>query len=281
MACFTTKRFACCGAPEVTDWGRVAIRVDQAHEALGHRTFEAEGAVFITNPTLPDIHVANYVRSVTTDAPDAIDRLLARAEREFAGCPHRCFEVDLDTPPAFEARLVFEGYEARGFVLMVLEGDLQGAAKAADLGLAGDEGGWTAADRLKRLDWAEARTKIGLAPLPEVGDRLALAARLKTPPDRKWLAYADGEARGMASAWNVDAVGQVEDVFVEPRYRHRGLATALIHHCVADCRAQGAGAIVIVADAGDTPQTMYAAMGFRPVATKRRYVRYARSHSNT
>jgi GNAT superfamily N-acetyltransferase len=268
------KRSASSAAADMTDWARAAIRVDQTHEALGHRTFGAEGAVFISNPALPDIHVANYVRSVTVGTPDAIERLLAKAEREFAGCPHRCFEVDLDTPPAFEAKLVHGGYEPRGFVLMVLEGELQGHAKTVDLALADDERSWAAADRLKRLDWAEARAKVGLAPLLGVGDRLALVARLKTPPDRKWLAYVDGAARGMSSVWDVGGFGQVEDVFVEPGYRHRGIATALIHHCIADCRSRGAGAVVIVADAADTPQTMYAAMGFRPVATKRRYVLY-------
>ena len=261
----------------MTDWARAAIRVDQAHEALGHRLFEADGAHFISNPALPDIHVANYARSVTAATPQAIERVLTRADREFAGCPHRCFEVDLDSPPAFEARLVRDGYDARGFVLMVLEGDLHGSRrKTAEMAVAADEPSWAAADRLKRLDWAEAREKMGLAPLPRVGDRLALASRLKTPPDRKWLAWVDGEARGMASAWEIDGLGQVEDVFVEPAYRHRGIATALIHHCVADCRARGAGAVVIVADAADTPQHMYAAMGFRPVATKRRYVLYPR-----
>ena len=263
---------------DVTDWGRVAIRVDQAHEALGHRTFEAAGAVFVRNPELPDIHTANYARSVRADAPEEIEELLARAESEFSGCPHRCFEVDLDTPPPFEGRLVFEGYEARDFVLMVLEGELQGQARAADLRLVTDERGWTEADRLKKLDWAEARAKLGREPLPRVGERLALVARLKTPPDRKRLVYVDGEARGMASDWDgVDGAGQVEDVFVAPAYRHRGFATALIHRCVAECRARGSNAVVIVADAGDTPQAMYAAMGFRPVATKRRYVVYPKS----
>ena len=263
---------------DVTDWGRVAIRVDQEHEALGHRTFKAAGAVFVTNPELPDIHVANYARSVRADSSDEIDEVLARAEREFAGCPHRCFEVDLDTPPTFEGRLVFEGYEARDFVLMVLEGDLDGRPKEADLRLADDPTGWAGADRLKKLDWHEARAKLGRDPLPKVGERLARLARLKTPPVRKWLAYVDGEARGMASTWDgVDGAGQVEDVFVEPEYRHRGLATALIHRGVADCRERGSSAVVIVADAGDTPQTMYAAMGFRHVATKRRYVLYPRT----
>jgi GNAT superfamily N-acetyltransferase len=263
----------------MTDWGRAAIRVDQAHEALGHRTFEAAGAVFVRNPALPDIHVANYARTVTAADPVAIEQLLARAEREYAGCPHRCFEVDLDTPPAFEGRLIRDGYERREFVLMMLEGDLRVRPRPVDLRLADDEKSWRAADRLKRLDWAEAREKAGLGAFPRVGARLALASRLKTPPDRKWLAYVDGEARGMASVWNADGLGQVEDVFVEPAYRHRGLATALIHHGVADCRERGAGAMVIVADAGDTPRHMYAAMGFRPVATKRRYVLYPSSLS--
>ena len=259
----------------MTDWGRVVIRVDQAHEALGHRSFVVAGAVFVTNPELPDIHVANYVHSVTASSPGEIDGLLALAEREFAGCPHRCFEVASDTPPPFEGRLISDGYEARNFVMMVLEGELEGRPKDAELRLATDDQDWTAADRLKKLDWAEARAKLGRDPLPAVGESLARLARLKTPPDRKWLAYVDGQARGMASVWDgLDGDGYVEDVFVEPAYRHRGLATALMHRCVADARARGVGALMLVADAGDTPQTMYAAMGFRHVATKRRYVRY-------
>jgi predicted N-acetyltransferase YhbS len=60
-------------------------------------------------------------------------------------------------------------------------------------------------------------------------------------------------------------------LFVEAAFRHRGLATALIHHCVRRCREAGAGPVVIVADPDDTPKHMYAAMGFRPVATKRDY----------
>ena len=263
---------------DVTDWGRVAIRVDQEHEGLGHRSFSAAGAVFVRNPELPDIHVANYARSVRANSPEEIEAVLARAEREYAGCPHRCFEVDLDTPTAFEARLVLEGYESREFALMVLEGPLEGRPKAAELRIAADPRGWAEADRLKKLDWLEARARLGRDPLPKVGQRLARLARLKTPPDRKWLVYVDGEARGMASAWDgMDGAGQVEDVFVEPEYRHCGLGTALIHRCVADCRRQGSNAVVIVADAGDTPQKMYAAMGFRHVATKRRYVLRPRS----
>lgn len=84
----------------------------------------------------------------------------------------------------------------------------------------------------------------------------------------------DGKPRAYCASWaGVDGVGQVDDLFTHPDFRRRGLASALIHRCVADCREHGAKAVVIVADPADTPRRMYAAMGFRPVAIKREYWR--------
>ena len=98
--------------------------------------------------------------------------------------------------------------------------------------------------------------------------------RIKSPPVRFWLAYLDGEPRAYFASWEgTEGVGQVEDLFTHPDFRHRGLATALIHHCVADARAHGAGPVVIVADPTETPKRIYAAMGFRPVAVKRSYLK--------
>ena len=65
---------------------------------LGNERFEAEGAVFIRNRAIPALHDANHVARVTAATPEAIERLLARVEREFAGLPHRRFDVDADTP---------------------------------------------------------------------------------------------------------------------------------------------------------------------------------------
>ena len=90
---------------------------------------------------------------------------------------------------------------------------------------------------------------------------------------RYWLAYVDGVPRGfLGSLVDADGMGQVEDLYVEPEVRHRGLATALIHRAVADCRARGAGPVLIVSDAGDTPKVMYAAMGFRPLLVEHKYL---------
>ena len=71
----------------------------------------------------------------------------------------------------------------------------------------------------------------------------------------------------------MNGVGQVENLFTHPDYRNRGIATALIHHCVADARAKGAGPVVIVADPTDTPKNIYARMGFRPVAVVGHYLK--------
>jgi predicted GNAT family acetyltransferase len=73
----------------------------------------------------------------------------------------------------------------------------------------------------------------------------------------------------------VNGIGQVEDLFTHPDFRHRGIATALIAHCVADARARGAGPVLITADPLDTPKQMYAAMGFRPFSVTRNYFKSA------
>jgi predicted GNAT family acetyltransferase len=89
-----------------------------------------------------------------------------------------------------------------------------------------------------------------------------------------WLAFVHGEPVAYFNSWaGIDGVGQVEDLFTHPDYRRRGVATALIHHCVAECRRQGAGPVVIVADPTDTPKQIYSAMGFRPIAVCTHYLK--------
>jgi GNAT superfamily N-acetyltransferase len=86
------------------------------------------------------------------------------------------------------------------------------------------------------------------------------------------MAYVDDAPVGFFNAWEgIDRLGQVEDLYVLPEFRHRGIATALIHRCVAEARARGAGPIEICADPAETPKEIYAAMGWRPIAVCRQY----------
>lgn len=257
-----------------TDLALRALAVNQANLALGHDVFTADGATFVRNAKYRRIYDANHVANVTASAPAEIERLLRRVETEFAHCAHRKFHVDFKTPPAFEARLHLDGYQLSHSLVMLLEGDLLGAPKPCDIRPVDSDAAWAAFDDLHAVDWAEYAARTGARGDHMVGIDMARTQTLKSPPVRYWLAYADGEPRGYFNSWaGIDGVGQVESLFVQAEYRHRGIATALIHHCVADARAHGAGPVVIVADASDTPKRMYAAMGFRPVALKREYLK--------
>ncbi len=253
-----------------------ACDVNAANLALGHEAFDVPGARFVRDPRIPDIHDANHVTAITAATPREIEALFERAEREFAGFGQRIFHAGHRTPPAFEARLRLEGYERTDALVMLLEGPLRGEPQPCDIRPVTSDADWDALVAMSDLDWAEYETRKERSEGASVGRHMAMAKRWKCPPVRYFMAYAEGEPRGYFNAWEgIDGVGQVEDLFVHPDWRHRGIATALIHRCVADARAHGAGPVVIVADPTDTPKHMYAAMGWVPVAVKRAYRRTA------
>jgi GNAT superfamily N-acetyltransferase len=252
---------------------RRAWSVDMLNLALGHRTFEAEGATFVVDPRLPSIYDANFMYDIQASSDAEIDRLLDRARQEYAHCPRLTFRLAPWSSPALESRLGLIGLEQTRSLVMLLEGDLVGQALPHDLRPLEGDAGWSAFGELKRADWDEhAATTDQASQRWEVPDGLTAAARLKCPPVSYTMAYADGRPVGFCNAWaGIDGVGQVEDLFVLPEYRHRGIATALIHHCVAQARMHGAGPVVICANLAETPKSMYAAMGWRPLAVCRQY----------
>jgi predicted GNAT family acetyltransferase len=95
---------------------------------------------------------------------------------------------------------------------------------------------WEAYAELHAIDWHEniERTKRPLedAAVPE---QMRATHRAKQPPVQYWLAYVEGRPVAYFNSWGgIDGVGQVEYLFTHPEFRHRGIATAVIHHCVAD-----------------------------------------------
>lgn len=272
------------GSSRVTSESLVdrALEVNYALLALGHETFEAEGAVFVRSPETPVVWNANYISHATASTPDEIERLLVQAEREYPSTDRISFETDYRTPPELEARLSLEGYEEEETLVMLLEGELRGGEKAVEIRQIESEEQWEQYAALQRLDWKETREKAALEADEGVALQLMEARRKKSPAARFWMAYVDGEPSAYLYSWEgIDGVGQVEELFTHPDFRHQGLATALINHCVADVRERGAGPVVIAADPTDTPKVMYAAMGFRPVALKRTWRSASREPSDS
>jgi GNAT superfamily N-acetyltransferase len=251
---------------------RHALAVNQSMFALGNETFEADGGVFVRNRELPLMRDANHVAHVTARTPKEIDRLLARVEREFAGLPHRRFDLDPLTPPEFEARLVCDGYRPHEMLYQLLEGELRLPAKPHDVRVVDSDAAWRDYEELNRIDWEMYNETLDDNSGRWTADVMFRNRRIKSPPARFWLAYVEALPVSFLASWEgTEGVGLVDDISTHAEYRHRGLATALIHRGVADCRSRGAGPVVVVADPHDTPREMYEALGFRPVAIKRIY----------
>ena len=251
---------------------RSAWRVNMLNLAMGHRTVVSDLATFVVNPIITAIYDANFMYDISASSDAQIDALLSQARSEYAHARMLTFRLTPWSPPSLEARLALIGIEQTRTLCLLLEGDLRGSHQTQDLRPIETDDDWQSFRELKRAEWTEHVSPAEAGRGWEVPDGLAAAARLKCPPVRYTMAYVEGRPVGFFNSWaGVDGMGQVEDLFVLPDHRHRGIATALIHHCVDEARQQGVGPIVICANVADTPKAMYAAMGWQPIGVFRQY----------
>jgi GNAT superfamily N-acetyltransferase len=250
----------------------LALDVDAAALTLGSETFQAAHATFARNRDAPLIYDANHVFAVTASTQAEMDELLARAGEEYSGFGHRRFDVDFRAHPGVAARLALEGYERSEGLVMLLEGELRARPRHYDIRPVTGDAAWADFAALKLSDWNERQQRRGYPAEPGVAGQMVALARAKHPRVQYFIAYAESRPAAFFSSFpGFEGVGQVEDLFTLPEFRRRGLATALIARCVADCRRRGAKHVVIIAGPADTPKQMYAAMGFEPVALQAQY----------
>ena len=246
----------------------------EGYYELGCEVRDEPLARFVRNVDAPHIYDVNFAAFVRAGTSIEIASVLERADDLFDGLRHRVFHIDPWTPPAFEAQLALEGFEFEDELQLLLEGELQGAhdPPAIDIRLVESDKDWSTVRRLARLDHEEqARRQVHPLWDEEVSSEMVATKRLKAPALRFWLARAGEADCAFLSSWpGANGVGKVEDLFTHPDFRHRGIASALIVHCVRDVRERGAGPVLIGALPNDTPMRMYAAMGFRPFCVTHR-----------
>jgi GNAT superfamily N-acetyltransferase len=245
--------------------GRIASAFVGWH-ALGHEVADAFGARFVRSPSTPRIYDANFV-SLVSAGESEVDAIFDEAERRFAGLAHRHAVTGPATPQAFLARLALERYRPDPTLQLVLSGALLGPEPGPfTIRPVDTDADWTTCAAFRRLDMDEGRARAGDPPHPPVvSEEMTAALRAKSPAVHFCFAAVEGRDVACFSSWvGPDALGLVENLFTHPDYRRRGIARALIHHCVAACREAGAREVLIGADPSDTPMQLYAAMGFRP-----------------
>lgn len=251
-----------------------ALITDAANFQLGNEVYTLLGATFVRNTRTPDIYDANHVADAHPQTKGEIDALLAAVETEYQASAHRRFDTDHRTPPELPARLALEGFERFDGLVFLLEGDLVGEARACDIRPVQTEADWEGYWELHLQNWLQHRERENKPPMEEIARSMLESHRAKQPPVQYFMAYVKEKPVAFFNSWaGVNGVGQVEDLFTASEHRKKGYATALIHHCVADARAKGAGPIVIAADPTDTPKEIYARMGWRPVALHTKYTK--------
>ncbi|MCP4006381.1 MAG: GNAT family N-acetyltransferase [bacterium] len=260
----------------------IPLRVAQGWDdylALGNQVQDTPLFRLVTSPDAPLIHDANYASRVRASSEDEIEAVLAQVEIEFAGLTHRRFVLDPLTPESFEARLVLEGYELNSELELLLEDELRAKPEPVAIRLVESETDWNVVLELTKLDIDESTAREGQKPYGiDVVQQLFERRRAKTPDVLTWLACADGVDCAYFSSWpGNNGIGKVEDLFTLPAFRHRGIATALIAHTVADARTRGADSVAIGARIDDSPRHMYAALGFRACFVQRAYLKRLKS----
>jgi GNAT superfamily N-acetyltransferase len=246
----------------------------EGYYELGCEVHDEPLARFVRDVDAPRIYDVNFAASVRAGTVAEIEAVLDRADEVFDGLQHRVFHLDPWTPPAFEARLMLDGFEFEDEIQLLLEDELVVPSPPPAVGtrLVQSDEDWSILRRLTRLDHEEqARREVHPLWDEEVTTEMVATKRAKAPDLRFWLARADGTDCAFLSSWpGANEVGKVEDLFTHPDFRNRGIGTALIVHCVRDVRERGAGPVLIGALPNDTPMRMYAAMGFRPFCVTHR-----------
>ena len=236
----------------------------RAHAALGNESIAGPNCIVLRNDDAPIVYDAN----VLMPGPKAdVATAFAFQDEALSDRPYRNVQTDPFTPPAFGAELSLRGYAINPTLQLLLEGDLLGPAPGEhDLRLAESDADWAVLTRLFRADHIKTDKKNGTNVYTEaLTDQMVGVHRRASAEINFYQAWVDGEAVAFFSSWpGRNGVGMVEDLFTLPAYRNRGIARALIHHCVSDARARGAGPVLIGAEPDDTPKNLYAGLGFAP-----------------
>lgn len=240
--------------------------LDEYHIRGAEVVEERQGRLFLRNDESEIVYDVNQVRRIDLPAAVSVDDLLADVEAFFHGRTYRCIRIDPRTSPAaLEARLLQDNWELNQTeLLLVAQGDLGGRPAAVEMREVEDEADWALLEQAFQLDYRHDS---------DLSRQMFLTTRRRYPFFTYTLAFVEGRAVGYFSHAAKGQFGYLENLFVEPEYRLRGIATALVHRAAALAREKGARTVFLPAFAFDTPKEMYRRMGFRPAFTVRGYLK--------
>ncbi|GAA4791923.1 hypothetical protein GCM10023200_28990 [Actinomycetospora chlora] len=234
---------------------------------LGATVTDLGDAVLVHRDGLPTSTFLHRLRPASSRELDGV----LEAAAGVAGEDVARIVLDPDAPPFVEAELRVRGWAVDHAVQLVLpvgvdvpglpDGPVRPAVEADRPALRA----------LFRADHVEEDERGRRPARSEERTDAIVAERWSLGPAVRWFVVDEGDGPvGFFASWGgARGVGVVEDLFVRADRRGRGYARALIATAVAAARADGAEEVVIGADPTDTPQRLYARLGFRPALVLR------------
>lgn len=196
-------------------------------------------------------------------------------EERFAHCEHRAVVTDCFTPPSFVARLAFDGYrEETPVIQMVLLDELTPIALTSiTLRVVNSNADWSCLKQLVEIDFKEG-LRTGHKELPlEVVRGIVDGYRRKSPVQQFFIDEIDDLPCAYGSAVECpNNLGMLEDFFTLPEFRGRGIASAIVSHCVGHLRKKASRSIFIGALMTERAKRLYAKLGFTPLMISREWV---------
>ena len=239
-------------------------------ESLGSASRQARHCRLVSDPGHPEIWAANHAASVRASTAGDIAETLDDIEAAFAQSPYRVVDTDAFTPPEFLAHLALEDWQEQpAAILMALRGQPSPVGPAGlDIRVVESDADAAELSRLHVLDAAESSHSA------EIAEGLHQMMRTKAAAGRIFLVRVGGQARAYALAVPAPGgFGFIDDVFTDPAFRRRGLASALVVHCARHLSGEGCETAFLTARVSDSPKRIYARLGFEPEMLVRRWVK--------
>lgn len=247
------------------------------HGQLGLTQYNLTYCKVVQDTANPDVWSSNKAYAVTAHTDNDIERLMGEVDGVSATLLYRHFVVDPFTPPAFAAYLALNDYlEQATIIQMVLDGPIKTQASSASLNIhpVSTAADWTILRELVQQDYAEGGRTQGKILSAAVTDGIVAGYQAKQAECQFFIAELDGQPCAYGSGLcGPNAMGMVEDLFTLPQLRRRGVASALIAHCVDYCRRRGSNQVLIGSHASEPPKHLYRRLGFEPVCLTRDYIK--------
>lgn len=239
--------------------------VQQFWSVGGTITTHSAGTL-VRHDSNPTIRMGNFAAGIRTRDYDSINDLIGQTSKVV---------IDSETPSSVAAHLALNDWKLDQELQHAMPPSVEvPAATGLELSpVTGDD--WETIYQFFRIDHVEEDARAKRETRPESLTRAGVELRRSIGAEATYyLATTASEPEACIATWeNGRGIGIIEDVFVYPDSRGKGVAKNMLRFAVNSLRRDGVEHVLIASDIEDTPKRLYARFGFEPVHVNTAYVR--------